>query len=255
MNRWVVAGGAVGVGALAVLATSPGKPKGETVPNAPQPMWSSLLRAKVRVRFNLSPVPPATQVNVPAGAVAHLKELRRNFGTMTVDGEKIPKVSLDGIATAALEWATMIASSGAVVTDGGRRWVEATAPGYVMAARLAGELVDPPTILKFRRELAELASYLDKSDDTVNATPDNRTYWDFAWARAKGLPTPAKIFLLPAYGPFWMAGKAWEAAPDVLTTIAKDVLGPSAKFIVTTFGTFLFIGGVGLYVYKKWPGG
>lgn len=248
MNRWVVAGGAISAGALAVAiaAREPAKP-GIPVPTVPTPDWYKNMVAITKVRW-----PGST--NVAGAATKHILELKRQWGTMTISGDELPKIPVGGISLAAGEWASIIVRSGATITDGGRRWVESTAPGYKFAAITASELTDPTIIRKFIRELAELASYLEQDDHFEVANPDTRTYWDFLYARAKD-STALKLSVWPVYGPYYVASKAWDAAPDVVTTVAKDILGPSAKFLVTTFGTVLFVGGVALYVYKKWPGG
>lgn len=246
MNRWVVAVGAVGAGAAAVaIASHKTAPAGIPVPVKPTPDWYKNLVALVKVRWRAT--------NVVGAATKHVLELKRNWGTMKVDGSELPKIPMGGISLAAGEWSNLIVRSGATVTDGGRRWVEATAPGYKFAAIAAPELVDPTIIRKFIRELAELAGYLEQDDHFEVANPDNRTYWDFLYERAKN-STPLKLSMWPVYGPYWVASKAWDAAPDVLTGAAKALVGPSAKFLVTTFGTVIFVGGVALYVYKKWPG-
>lgn len=269
MNRWLVAGGALGVGAVALYALAPDQPKGEVLPPAPQPTWSSILRMKIGVRFNLKPPPGKQQPTAPQGVIAHWAELKRKWGTIPGVGassapigpgggqlgghtHEEPKLTMDGIAIAALEWANLISSSGALVTDGGRKWVEQTAPGYVWIARSAGSVVSLEAISKFHRELADLAAYLDKSDDQMPANPDNRTYWDFLWKEAQE-STPLKVAMWPVYGPYYVASKAWDAAPDVAVTALREVLGPAAKFIVTTFGVVIFVGGVGYFVYRRWP--
>jgi hypothetical protein len=273
MNAAAVTVGAVAVGGAALVLDA-AAPKGAEVGHSFEPPWSRTLRREVTRAFDLDPRPGEAFGSVPQAVLVQFQRLAEQHGTITIAGDKIANITVRKVGEVASWWAALLVRTGVAGVTEGSGWyadaanfvgtaarvpaaqtfVDQTAVMYTNIARFASaDAYDPALTKQLRHDLAVLATELDDPNDSfVPANPDDRTYWDFLYARAKD-STPLKIAYAPFYVPYKVMEAAWDHIPGI-AGIAKDLLGPAAKMIVTTFGVVIFVGGVGLYVYKKWPG-